>query len=80
MFEPAYGVVYGSAIFKFSVDRINRFREQFPDAVIGGTGTGDPITVESAIGGAAALDYEIYPDFDASIGFAQRGCRLACKF
>src|SRR6266852_3788756 len=31
MFEPEYGAVYGSAIFKFSADRIDRFREQFPD-------------------------------------------------
>jgi hypothetical protein len=27
-----------------------------------------------------ALDYDLYPDFDASIGFTQRGCRLRCKF
>jgi hypothetical protein len=80
MFEPEYGAVYGSAIFEFSADRIRRFREQFPEAIIGGTGTGESITIESAIGAAAALDYDLYPDFDASIGFTQRGCRLRCKF
>jgi hypothetical protein len=64
-----------------SAGRIARFREQFPGAVIGGTGIGDPITVESAIGTpATALDYGLYPDFDASIGFTQRGCRPASKF
>jgi len=39
MFKPDYGAVYGSAIFKFSADRIARFLEQFRGAVIGGTGT-----------------------------------------
>lgn len=80
MFEPEYGAVYGSAIFKFSADRIARFRQQFPGAIIGGTGTDSVATVETTIGDVADLDYELYPDFDASIGFTQRGCRLACKF
>jgi hypothetical protein len=80
MFEPKYGAVYGSAIFKFSADRISRFRQEFPSAIVGGTGSGNPITVESVVGDITALDYDIYPDFDASIGFTQRGCRLACKF
>ncbi len=87
LFEPRYDVVYGSAIFEFSADRIARFREQFPDAIVGGTGTGadgkgvgNGLTVESIVGNATALDYELYPEFDASIGFTQRGCRLNCKF
>ena len=29
---------------------------------------------------SAQYDYKIYPDFEHSIGFSQRGCRLKCKF
>jgi len=79
-FEPEYDAVYGSAIFKFSLDRVDRFRREFPNAVIGGTGSGSNVEVESIIGDFAELDYSIYPEFKASIGFTQRGCRLSCKF
>jgi hypothetical protein len=30
--------------------------------------------------GATDLDYSLYPNYTASIGFTQRGCRLACSF
>lgn len=82
LFEPAdYDKVYGSAIFKFSEDRIERFLKAWPAAMIGGTGTDTLVTVEEAVGdGAEAVDYTGYDNFDASIGFTQRGCRLKCKF
>ena len=80
MFEPEYDQVYGSAIFKFSADRVQRFMVEFPDAIIGGTGTDSHKTVELVIGARHELDYDLYPDFKASIGFTQRGCRLKCKF
>lgn len=81
MFEPEYGRVYGSAIFKFSESAIDRFRHAFPDAILGGTGTDEAISVESITGpGFEGLDYTAAPDFNASIGFTQRGCRLSCKF
>jgi len=37
--EPDYAHVYGSAIFRFSTAQIERLRAEFPDAIIGGTGT-----------------------------------------
>lgn len=83
MLEPAYDHVYGSAIFSFSAGRVARFREQFPGAVVGGTfDTSNPTTVEQHIGVAESesYDYSIYPNFDASIEFTQRGCRLKCNF
>lgn len=46
--EPAYDRVYGSAIFEFSVPLVAKFRAQWPDAVVGGTGTGDSRTVEAS--------------------------------
>lgn len=80
LFEPDYGRVYGSAIFNFSRDRLDRFMRVWPDAVVGGTGTGIPSTVEEITGDHEGIDYGGYPDFKESIGFTQRGCRLKCKF
>ena len=81
LFEPVYDRVYGSAIFRFSAKRIATFQEQFPDALLGGTGTGSFVTLEQAIGPLPELyDYTDYPDYTPSIGFLQRGCRLRCKF
>jgi hypothetical protein len=85
MFEPAYDRVYGSAIFAYdqSLARVERFKRAFPDAILGGThNRADPVTVEAVLGieETAPVDYSIYPKFDASIGFTQRGCRLKCGF
>jgi hypothetical protein len=83
MLEPEYGRVYGSAIFSFSVDRVARFRREFPEAIVGGThNLADNRTVESVLGTEENEDYDysIYPNFDGSIGFTQRGCRLKCGF
>lgn len=80
LFEPDYDRVYGSAIFKFSEARIEKLLSAFPGAVIGGTGSGSTATIDPIVGASAAVDYSLYPDFSASIGFTQRGCRLACKF
>ena len=79
--EPAYDAVYGGAIFKFSEERVRRFEAEWPDALLGGTGSGRIATVEEIPGFVeSGLDYELYPNFNASIGFTQRGCRLSCKF
>lgn len=79
--EPDYSVVYGSAIFSFSADRVAHFRREYPDAIIGGTwDISNPVTVEDIIGLSDRYDYSDYTDFTASIGFTQRGCRLRCGF
>jgi hypothetical protein len=81
MFEPTYDHVYGSAIFKFSADKIARLRTTYPHAIIGGTGSDSTQTVEDVIGEDwRGRDYSIYPTYIASLGFTQRGCRLSCKF
>jgi hypothetical protein len=83
MLEPEYHHVYGSAIFDFSADRVARFVKAFPDAVIGGThNLANMRTVEDHLGitETESYDYSIYPRFDGSIGFTQRGCRLKCGF
>lgn len=90
--EPNYSAVYGSAIFGFSAPLVEKFRTQFPGAIVGGTWSikegedglvvDDEITVEDVIGGAYEhYDYSVAPaEFTASLGFTQRGCRLKCKF
>ena len=83
MFEPQYDRVYGSAIFEWSKPVVQRLKDAFPDAVIGGTGTGDlAFTVESVLELETYehYDYSIYPDYPFSLGFTQRGCRLNCGF
>lgn len=81
LFEPRYDRVYGSAIFTATAPKLERFRQQWPGAVIGGTGTGSPLDVEDVIGGGwYGYDYIGWPAFRASLGFTQRGCRLKCKF
>jgi hypothetical protein len=74
MLEPEYDRVYGSSIFSFSADRVARFRQQFPHAVIGGThDITNNRTVEQFLGVEEneLYDYSIYPNFDGSIGFTQ---------
>lgn len=81
LFDGAFDCVYGSAIFKFSADKIARLRDAYPDAIVGGTGTDSQQTVEEVIGEEwDKRDYSIYPAYTASLGFTQRGCRLSCKF
>ncbi len=83
MFEPAYGKVYGSAIFQWSKPIIQRLIETYPEAQVGGTGT-DTLgwDVEAVIGESEYehYDYSIYPEYPFSLGFTQRGCRLNCGF
>ena len=81
LFDPPFDRVYGSSIFAFSKTRLERFRTAWPEAIIGGTGTESPVTVEELIGKEwEHYDYQGYDKFKDSIGFTQRGCRLKCKF
>lgn len=81
LFEPKYDVVYGSCIFLFTAPELDLFKANFPEAIIGGTGSGNWDTIEEVVGDVPdKYDYSIYPDFKPSIGFLQRGCRLKCSF
>ena len=76
--------VYASAIFRSSQPRIDELRGNFPDAVVGGTGSYRPLdySVEAEIGAGdyEHYDYSVYPEYPWSLGFTQRGCRLRCGF
>lgn len=76
--EPDF--VYGSAIFLKSRPTAERLIAAYPKAVIGGTGWNLDVTLEQSGIVTTEQDYSIYPDFDKSIGFTQRGCRLKCSF
>ena len=81
LFEPDYDLVYGSSIFKFSEEKTLRFKTNFPNPILGGTGIDNSSQLETWCPGIGSkVDYTDYPDFKASIGFLIRGCRLKCGF
>lgn len=81
IFEPDYDAVYGSAIFDFTREAAERLKAEFPGAIVGGTGSGSTATLDGIVPSQfAGMDYSLWPKFRSSIGFTQRGCRLACKF
>lgn len=79
LFEPKYEDVYASTIFSKSRGLVDRLLEQVPWAVVGGTGSGSDLNLED-IGVGDCLDYSIYPEYQFSIGYSQRGCRFRCPF
>lgn len=72
--------VYGSAIFQKSKPSVERLLREFPGAIVGGTGVNLEATLESVGIHTLAQDYTLYPKWQQSIGFSQRGCRLKCSF
>lgn len=73
-------VVYASAIFEKTRPAVDQLRQEFPSALVGGTGVDVALSLEGIGITTKAQDYSIYPDFLQSIGFTQRGCRLSCPF
>lgn len=82
LWEPTYDRVYGSAIFSWSAHKLTELQGAWPDAIVGGTALDTWETVEESIGQPEYehYDYSIYPEFQYSLGFTQRGCRLNCGF
>lgn len=79
--EPAYDIVYGSAIFSTSAKAVALFRSQFPSAIVGGEGGDTDLRIETIVPSQfTGLDYSGYPHFTASIGYTMRGCRFKCGF
>jgi hypothetical protein len=72
--------IYASLIFERTRPVAEALKIARPDAVVGGTGW-DLVTTLEGIGiTTTAQDYTLYPRYQASIGFLQRGCRLKCSF
>lgn len=85
--EPHFGdqfdLVYASMIFKWSEVLVPRLNELYPGIKIGGTGIDreddDPplVTKLFQVGiFTHQTDYSLYPNYQHSIGFTQRGCRM----
>jgi hypothetical protein len=72
--------VYASAIFTKSKPAVDRLLADFPNAIVGGTGVSVSDSLEQRGITTTEQDYSIYPDFQQSLGFTQRGCRLRCSF
>lgn len=72
--------VYASAIFEKTRPVVDVLRREFPEAIVGGTGVDVASTLETVGISTIHQDYSLYPDWKQSIGFTQRGCRLACPF
>jgi len=81
---PRHGHVFGSSLFSFSKKRREKIEREWGKVTWGGTG----VRVESSLSEidpsvdweSVAPDYSLYPNFDASMGFLTRGCRLRCGF
>ena len=81
LFSAEPDQVFASSIFKFSAPKTARVRQEYPDCIIGGTGVDQQPPMSMFVPSQfKGLDYSVYPDFRASLGFTQRGCRLKCKF
>lgn len=81
MDEPQYDVVYGSSIFETSGKAVAMLRLQFPGALVGGWGGDRDLRVDDIVPSQfTGMDYSGYPGFNASIGYAMRGCRFKCGF
>ena len=71
--------VYASLIFEKTREAAQVVKAIWSDALIGGTGWDLTTTLEQFHIGLD-LDYTLYPRYQHSIGFSQRGCRLNCGF
>jgi hypothetical protein len=75
------GWVFASLIFEKTRPIAEHLRARYPAAVIGGTGWDVASNLEGyGVATDGPLDYSIYPSYQHSIGFTQRGCRLKCDF
>lgn len=80
LWEMPPATVYASAIFDRSQPLIERVKQVYPHAIVGGTGSGTTQSLEEIGVNTVDQDYSIYPKFTDSIGFTQRGCRFKCSF
>ena len=78
--DPAWRHVYGSAVFDKSLPIAHRARQLYPDIVLGGPAWDLDLDLEDIGVVCTALDYSDFPDFTASLGYTQRGCRFNCGF
>lgn len=69
--------VYASTIFDWTLPIAKRLLEIYPRAIIGGSGWSRTVNLEAFGVVSMEKDYSIYPDFQNSMGYTQRGCRMS---
>jgi hypothetical protein len=69
--------VYASTIFDWTRPIAQRLLEIYPHAIIGGPGWSRSVTLEAHGVRGMDKDYSIYPDYQNSMGYTQRGCRMS---
>ena len=74
-----HDAVYGSLVFEKSRNLAEYAQYVYPNIILGGTGWDLTTTLEQHDVGAA-VDYSLYPNYQHSIGYTQRGCRFRCPF
>jgi hypothetical protein len=79
LFE-SFDQVYASLILQRTRPLAEYVQYIYPSAIIGGTGWDPKLRLEDFGIVTTEQDYSIYPRFNHSIGFTQRGCRLRCSF
>lgn len=85
--------VYASGIFRSAIPAMERLKQIYPDAILGGTAIDPPRAGEliplspiisktyTKLPFAETLrDYGLYPGERRSMGFTMRGCSLNCSF
>lgn len=73
--------IYASLIFQKTRPMAERLLAVEPGAIVGGTGWDLTTRLEDVgIETEGEIDYSVYPGYNKSIGFTQRGCRLSCEF
>ncbi len=73
LFDDEPDQVYGSAIFEKTQSKVFKLCDQYPAAIVGGTGVGLGISLEQHGVTTTIQDYSLYPEWRQSIGFTQRG-------
>lgn len=69
--------VYASTIFNWTRPIAERLLQIYPRAIIGGPGWSRSVTLEAIGVKSMDKDYSIYPDYENSMGYTQRGCRMS---
>jgi hypothetical protein len=77
-FGDSFDRVYASAIFQKSLPLVAAVKQQWPGAIVGGTGVSVGRTLADVGIDTLATDYSDHPA-DFSMGFVFRGCRLGCS-
>lgn len=80
LWDDRSSTVYASLIFEKTRPAAKELLGHWPQAIVGGTGWDVTSTVEQHGIKTRNLDYTLYPNWNQSIGFTQRGCRLKCSF